>query len=521
MEQNYSRIDSFRNRRRSYSSTWDEDDLKNEKLENVDIKTEPPDGPWAQTYRTWRNRAVSMLKNIPPFFRNDFFPLTKRIRFQKTQIYAFLLLLSFGVAPFAALYGLYGQLRSNPFGIKTLGCEGWVTENSTVSGFQGLFVIDFTFGSMPFSLAKFIDIVWDLCIGRGAQMIAWFFSYVVFTNALLRSIERHPAPYRTFTLLALEGATLSSMGALLADLSRYRSKRSVLLFSFMGISILYILSMPTILSAMTGYVGSSVAYVSLKDSSQQIVSADDFFIGTVIWDGEKIGLGNGTCIDDAPLRNYEELSRERYKSCNCSAPDGRKMTIYMFERTYLGSEQNQCTFDYPNNTQKFFYYEDNNYYNCNMTFNVTIDQKTYNVSTLNTTYTYCYNGTGYDDSWIRDNSRCMPNTDHPTYQWGFSTMLSAVFVILQFSWAISMYIVWQDAQWNSSLVKSGYSMTQLRAAFTLAAAAQDTLAMDMEELMAVKLKTLEKDLSMQRVEINYKMFQKELPSGGAAMHEEI
>src|ERR1700722_20657355 len=90
----------------------------------------------------------------------------------------------------------------------------------------------------------------------------------------------------------------------------------------------------------------------------------------------------------------------------------------------------------------------------NMTFNVTIDQKTYNVSTLNTTYAYCYNGTGYDDIWIQDNTRCMPNTDHPTYQWGFSTMLSAVFVILQFSWAISMYIVWQDAQWNSSLVKS-------------------------------------------------------------------
>ena len=52
-------------------------------------------------------------------------------------------------------------------------------------------------------------------------MIAWFFSYVVFTNALLRSIERHPAPYRTFTLLALEGATLSSMGALLADLIQF------------------------------------------------------------------------------------------------------------------------------------------------------------------------------------------------------------------------------------------------------------------------------------------------------------
>lgn len=322
MEQNYSRIGLFRNRTTSYSSAWDQDDLKNEKLENVDIKMEPPDRPWAQIYRTWRDRAVPMLKKIPPFFRNDFFPLTKRVRFPKIQIYAFLLLLSFGVAPFAALFGLYGQLRSSPFGIKTLGCQGWVTQNSTVSGFQGLFVIDFTFGSMPFSLAKSIDIVWDLCIGRGAQMIAWFFSYVVFTNALLRSIERHPAPYRTFTLLALEGATLSSMGALLADLSRYRSKRSGLLFSFMVISILYILSMPTILSAMTGYVSSSVAYVSLKDSSQQIVSADDFITGMIVWDGEKIGLGNGTCIDNALLRNYEDLSDERDDICRYSYNHG-------------------------------------------------------------------------------------------------------------------------------------------------------------------------------------------------------
>ena len=153
-------------------------------------------------------------------------------------------------------------------------------------------------------------------------MIAWFFSYIVFTNALLRSIERHPVPYRTFTLLALEGATLSSMGALLADLSRYRSKRSGLLFSFMVISILYILSMPTILSAMTGYVSSSVAYVSLKDSSQQIVSADDFITGRIVWDGEKIGLGNGTCIDNALLRNYEDLSDERDDICRYSYNHG-------------------------------------------------------------------------------------------------------------------------------------------------------------------------------------------------------
>ena len=322
MEQNYSRVDLFRNRKTSYSSTWDEDDPKNERLENVDITKEPPDGPWAQIYRTWRDRAVPMLKKIPPFFWNDFFPLTKRVRFPKTQIYAFLLLLSFGVAPFAALFGLYGKLQSDPFGIETLGCGGWATQSSTVSGFQALFVIDFTFGSMAFSLAKLIDIVWDLCIGRGVQMIAWFFSYVVFTNALLRSIERHPAPYRTFALLALEGATLSSMGALLADLSRYRSKRNVLLFSFMVISILYILSMPTILSAMTGYVSSSVAYVSLKDSSQQIVSANDFTTGTIIWDGEKIGLGNGTCIDNTPLTNYEELSSERDDRCRYSYSHG-------------------------------------------------------------------------------------------------------------------------------------------------------------------------------------------------------
>ena len=63
-------------------------------------------------------------------------------------------------------------------------------------------------------------------------------------------------------------------------------------------------------------------------------------------------------------------------------------------------------------------------------------------------------------------------------------------------------------------------MTQLRAAFTLAAAAQDTLAMETEELMAVKLKTLEKDLSMQKAEINYRMFQKVLPSKGTTLHEE-
>lgn len=150
----------------------------------------------------------------------------------------------------------------------------------------------------------------------------------------------------------------------------------------------------------------------------------------------------------------------------------------------------------------------------NTKWNVTLAGHVYDYNSLNVDYGYCNNGKGYDYATLLDTARCLPDTAHPSYQWGFSTMLATVFSILQFVWALSMYIIWQDAQFNSELVKSGYALTQLRAAFALATAARDKTGMKNKELLRADTKSLESQLygtkKKKEAEVDFAIFEYEM-----------
>jgi hypothetical protein len=127
-------------------------------------------------------------------------------------------------------------------------------------------------------------------------------------------------------------------------------------------------------------------------------------------------------------------------------------------------------------------------------FNITLDNKIYDALAINATSGFCYGSKGYDYGFLQDRSRCLPDTANPTYQWGFSTMLLGVWIFLHFGWAVSMYIVWQDAQFNSTLVKTGYMLTPLRAAFAMAKAAKRRTGMGEKQLVRANTKELNQEL---------------------------
>lgn len=69
---------------------------------------------------------------------------------------------------------------------------------SYVSGSQGvqaLFRLDLVFRKMSFDVAKFIDMLWNIFIGRGGQAVLGWISYRVFTDSLMRIMETTPVPY--------------------------------------------------------------------------------------------------------------------------------------------------------------------------------------------------------------------------------------------------------------------------------------------------------------------------------------
>ncbi|KAJ4367160.1 hypothetical protein N0V83_007690 [Neocucurbitaria cava] len=152
------------------------------------------------------------------------------------------------------------------------------------------------------------------------------------------------------------------------------------------------------------------------------------------------------------------------------------------------------------------------------TFNITVMGKTYDAQDLNSTTGYCYSGIGYDMWSLYDKSRCLPDTANPSYQWGFSTMVAGIFIFLQCCWTLTMYAVWQDAQFNSILVKSGYEMTILRAAFAMARAAKRKTGLNEKQLVRANKKEVEQEMygcgKIKAAEVEYGLFVGDLEDGG-------
>lgn len=217
--------------------------------------------------------------------RNHLWPMFIRVFTAKKQWIALVLFLCCAVVPMVALgyftprpetdFGTWPPYY-NVFAAKQMSCGNqnidYYPANITVTGIEGLFVLDQTWGRFLFSTAKTIDVAWDIVVGRGVQILAWWAAYVVFSDALLRVIERHAASFRIFQRIALEGPSLLSLWTLCKELLAVKSKRTRTLFAYMLVSTSYVLSIPMFLGAMTGYDSTAIPWIDL-DNSNNIVPA--------------------------------------------------------------------------------------------------------------------------------------------------------------------------------------------------------------------------------------------------------
>lgn len=323
--------------------------------DNVSVSIHSVEGPWTPNHsRTWGNDVVETkgrnwswawtwgLRNhwtsacrttqqaVTPAVRSaermmhpvvnatwsficlSLWPVLLRILTAKKQWFALFLFLSGAAAPMVALgwftprpefdFGTWPPYY-NVFAAKYMSCGSDIDNrpaNSTITGFEGLFVLDQTWGRFSFSTVKTIDVAWDILVGRGVQLLAWWVAYVVFSDALLRVIERHPASFRIFQRIALEGPSLLSLWTLCKELLSSNSKRTKTLFTYILLSTTYVLCIPMFLGAMTGYDSTSIAWLDL-DNSNNIVPTSAVKESWVI-----TGIWNSTFdkIYCAPLDDY-------------------------------------------------------------------------------------------------------------------------------------------------------------------------------------------------------------------------
>ncbi|KAI4611862.1 uncharacterized protein J4E87_010364 [Alternaria ethzedia] len=364
------------------------------------------------------------------------------------------------------------------FADKTLSCGNTIggdPQNATVTGIEKLFTLDATWGQFTFSQAKTIDILWDLLIGKGAQALAWWATYNVFCDALLRAIERHPASFSIFQRIAMEGPGLHCLWALTKELWTAKS-----------------------------YDSTSIAWLDI-DGSNNIIPASQLSSAWVI-----LGTKNETwkqpgCADYELQSDYGYITDKRRQSCDCKFANGTTVTAAEQRDLWQHTSFNQyddllfnCTYDFPNNTQTWteqkVYNQDSVTHLCNTSVSVPVGGKTYNADDLVGDYGYCYNSIGYQYYSLIGKSRCLPDTANPTYQWGFSTLMAGLFMFVTSAWVLSMYVLWQDAQFNSTLVKEGYRLTPLRAAFAMAVAARRRTGLSGKDLISAKNRALGRQL---------------------------
>lgn len=111
-------------------------------------------------------------------------------------------------------------------------------------------------GTLGYTHVKIIDIIWDVAMGRGGQLLLIYVAYRVFSQSLAYVMETHPVSYQTYHAVSFESTSLRSMWQYVRNLSWDRSKqtwRGWGIFVAMTLASLYVVSMPTLFSAMTGY----------------------------------------------------------------------------------------------------------------------------------------------------------------------------------------------------------------------------------------------------------------------------
>ena len=217
-------------------------------------------------------------------------------------------------------YGIYSyRLFGGLFNDKLIPCGdgvGRVPLNGTVGGIEKVFVLDRLFSQkFSFSQAKMIDTSWDILVGRGVQLLAWWAAYVVFSDALLHMIERHPASFRIFQRIALEGPSLLAVWTLAKEVWAAKSKRTRALFFYIFLSTSYILWIPLLLSAMTGYNPSTITWINL-DSTTNLAPASALQYHTwVILGANNTTFEKSVCGDESLLDEFKALREARIKKC--------------------------------------------------------------------------------------------------------------------------------------------------------------------------------------------------------------
>ncbi|KAH8724075.1 Deuterolysin metalloprotease family-domain-containing protein [Phaeosphaeriaceae sp. PMI808] len=181
------------------------------------------------------------------------------------------------------------------------------------------FTPNLSFGEMTFTQVKIIDVVWDLVIGRvGQVMLAWV-NYRVFNEYIVWHMECYRTSFKFYSAVAFQTNTLGTLGVLVKEFLSFskgkfwKSLLRWLAIVGMFLSTLYVLSFPTLMAAMTGYIAKGEPYV--KDIDSNFIALNK--MGEVLFvvnDAQRIGYEKPLVAVDRDLQLIAALKNCTYQS---------------------------------------------------------------------------------------------------------------------------------------------------------------------------------------------------------------
>ncbi|KAK4446801.1 hypothetical protein QBC34DRAFT_496606 [Podospora aff. communis PSN243] len=128
------------------------------------------------------------------------------------------------------------------------------------------FEITIGFRSLSFTEVKLIDVVAGIVFGRLGQAIAGYVSWRVFADYLTTSMAARPATYTTFWVVFLHREpSLAAWLRLIREFWRGGVLNSKIAMGFMSLTMLFVISIPTLTNSMTGYTPTFQAFVRTQD----------------------------------------------------------------------------------------------------------------------------------------------------------------------------------------------------------------------------------------------------------------
>lgn len=228
-------------------------------------------------------------------------PLRQTNTWKRLAISAALSLPTLGILAALLALCLFGIKFSNTDG--DYGCDPagnvWVTNANRPNLWSKDYGLAITlgFGSFKFSIAKSIDIIFDLVVGRGGQVLAGILLYYNFRGPVVAAMHRSPVPYDKLMKMEYHTAGTTSFLVYCKDVHWKQTSRSTWFTAFMlAISTFYVLTLPTWFSAMSGYQAIDEPLLRL-DNNTFVAFPTLERCAYVIADGVRVGRDNFTCVE--------------------------------------------------------------------------------------------------------------------------------------------------------------------------------------------------------------------------------